>query len=130
MTAATFLQQHIFFYHYLKKLHESFYQYFQFYHFFKMALSNFYTRIFSTLEHLSFFQNKFLIIQRFVHTTILKPFLVHVVKLMKRTKKFHSNCRYASQVSYVAVRQWLEILINGFFIKNLGKYWHNVLLNS
>ena len=39
-------------------------------------------------------------------------------------KKFLSNCRSAIQVSYVAVRQWLEILINGFLIKKvLGCRW-------
>ena len=51
-----------------------------------------------------------------------KPFFVYVVKIMEMAIKFHSNCRSASQVSYVAVRQWLEIFINGFLIKNLGKY--------
>ena len=30
-----------------------------------------------------------------------------------------SNFRCAIQVSYVAVRQWLEILINGFLIKKV-----------
>ena len=56
LTAATFLLQHIiFFYHYLKKLHESVYQCYQFYYFFKMALSNFYARVLSTLETLVFF---------------------------------------------------------------------------
>ena len=37
-------------------------------------------------------------------------------KGMKK-KKFLSNCRSAIQISYVTVRQWLEILINGFLIK-------------
>ena len=37
-------------------------------------------------------------------------------------KKFLSNFRSASQVSYVSFTQWLEILINWFFIKNVGKY--------
>ena len=37
-------------------------------------------------------------------------------------KKFLSNSKSASQVSYVAVGQWLEILINGFLIKKVGKY--------
>ena len=42
LTAATFLLRHvIFFYHYLKKLHESIYQCYQIYYFFKMGLSNF-----------------------------------------------------------------------------------------
>ena len=36
-------------------------------------------------------------------------------------KKLLSNCRSASQVSYAAVRKWLEILINEFLIKNFGK---------
>ena len=54
----------------------------------------------------------------------LKPFLVYIVKIMERAmqKKFLSNCRSASQVSYVVARQWLEILINGFLIKSVGKY--------
>ena len=37
-----------------------------------------------------------------------------------------SNFRCAIQVSYVAVRQWLEILINGFLIKEVlavGGWW-------
>ena len=38
-----------------------------------------------------------------------------------------SNFRCAIQVSYVAVRQWLEILINGFLIKEVlavgGSWW-------
>ena len=34
-------------------------------------------------------------------------------------KMFLSNCWPAIQISYVAVRQWLEILINGFLIKNV-----------
>ena len=38
-----------------------------------------------------------------------------------------SNFRCAIQVSYVAVRQWLEILINGFLIKKVlavgGSWW-------
>ena len=41
-------------------------------------------------------------------------------------KKFFSNCRSASQVSYVVVRKWLEILMNGFLIKNVlavGGWW-------
>ena len=115
--------QHVFFYHYLKKLHESFYQYYQFYYFFKMALSNFYARVFSTLETLVFFSK---LVSHNInvcsHFIFLKPFLVYLVKIMEMAIKFHSNCRSASQVSYVAVRQWLEIFINGFLIKNLGKY--------
>ena len=124
MTAATFLLQHIiFFYHYLKKLHESFYQYYQFYYFFKMTLSNFYARVFSTLETLVFFSklvshNK----KVCLHCNFFKPFLVYVVKIMDMSIKFHSNRRSASQVSYVAVRQWRGILINGFLSKNFGKY--------
>ena len=124
LTAATFLLQHIiFFYHYLKKLHESFYQCYQFYYFFKMALSNFYARLFSTLETLVFCSK--LVshnIKVCSHYNFLKPFLVYVVKIIEMVIRFHSNCRSASQVSYVAVRQWLAILINGFLIKNLGKY--------
>ena len=123
LTAATFLLQcKIFFYHYLKKLHESFYQCYQFYYFFKMALSNFYARLFSTLETL-FFCSKLVShnIKVCSHYNFLKPFLVYVVKIIEMAIRFHSNCRSASQVSYVAVRQWLEILINGFVIKNLGK---------
>ena len=132
LTAATFLLQHIiFFYHYLKKLHESFNQCYQFYYFFKMALSNFYAKVFSTLETLVFFSK---LVSHNInvcsHFIFLKPFLVYLVKIMEMAIKFHSNCRSASQVSYVAVRQWLEILINGFLSKNLGKYWHNVVLNS
>ena len=38
-----------------------------------------------------------------------------------------SNFRSAIQVSYVVVRQWLKILINGFLIKKLsvggGEWW-------
>ena len=132
LTAATFLLQHIILlYHYLKKLHESFYQCYQFYYFFKMALSNFYARVFSTLETLVFFSK---LVSHNInvcsHFIFLKPFLVYLVKIMEMAIKFHSNCRSASQASYFAVRQWVEILINGFLIKNLGKYWHNVLLNS
>ena len=57
----------------------------------------------------------------------LKPFLVYVVKIMEGHVKKVSNFRCAIQVSYVAVRQWLEILINGFLIKKLsvgdGEWW-------
>ena len=76
LTAVTFLLQHIiFFYHYLKKLHESFYQCYQFYYFFKMALSNFYVRVVSTLETLVFF-SKLVSHNMSVHTTVfLKHFL-------------------------------------------------------
>ena len=35
-------------------------------------------------------------------------------------KRFLGNYRSANQVSYVAVRQCLEILINEFLIKNVG----------
>ena len=54
----------------------------------------------------------------------VNPFFLYVVNMTinEITIKLHSNCRSASQVSYVAVGQWLEILINGFFLKNLGKY--------
>ena len=45
---------------------------------------------------------------------------MYLVKIMEMAITFHSNCRSARQVSYVAVRQWLEILINGFLIK---KFW-------
>ena len=77
LTAATFLLQHIiFFYHYLKKLHESFYQCYQFYYFFIMALSNFCVRVFSTIENLSFFSKLVLHnIKVCLHYNFLKPFL-------------------------------------------------------
>ena len=68
-----------------------------------MVLSNFYARVFSTLETLVFFQN--LVshdIKVCSHYNFFKPFLVYVVKIME-----------------TAIRQWLEILINGFLIKNL-----------
>ena len=124
LTAATFLLQHIiFFYHCSKKLRESFYRCYQFYYFFKMAFSNYYARVFLTLETLVFFSK--LVsdnIKVCSHYNFLKPFLVYVVKIIEMAIRFHSNCRSASQVSYVAVRQWLEILINEFLIKNLGKY--------
>ena len=81
-----------------------------------MALSHFYF-------HLSFFSK---LISHNIKVSsdynFLKPFLVYVVKITEWAMKCHSNCRSASQVSYIAVRQWLEILINGFPIKNLGKY--------
>ena len=87
-------------------------------YFFKMALSNFYARVFSTLETLVFFSK---LVSHNInvcsHFIFLKPFLVYLVKIMEMAIKFHSNCRSASQVSYVAVRQWLEILINEFLIK-------------
>ena len=132
LTAATFLLQHIiFFYHCSKKLRESFYRCYQFYYFFKMAFSNYYARVFLTLETLVFFSklvsDNIKVCSRY---NFLKPFLVYVVKMMETAIKFHNNCRSFSQVSYVAIRQWLVILINGFFIKNLGKYWHNLLRNS
>ena len=38
---------------------------------------------------------------------------------MSSKKNFLSNCKSAIQVSYVPVRQWLEILINGFLIKKV-----------
>ena len=41
-------------------------------------------------------------------------------------KTFLSNCRFDIQVSYVAVRQWIKILINGFPIKKVlavGEWW-------
>ena len=100
------LQHIIFLYHCLKKLHESFYQCYQFYYFFKMALSNFYARVFSTLETLVFFSK--LVshnIKVCSHYNFLKPFLVYVAKIMDMAIKFHSNCRSANQVSYVAVSQ-------------------------
>ena len=53
------------------------------------------------------------------HCNFLKPFLVYVVKIMEGHVKKVSNFRCAIQVSYVAVRQWLEILINGFLIKKV-----------
>ena len=120
MTTATFHLQHEIFYHYLKRLHESFYQCYEFYYFFKMALSNFYARLFSTLETLAFCLK--LVshnIKVCSHYNVLKPFLVYVVKIIEMAIRFHSNCRSASQVSYVAVRQWLEILIYGLLLKTL-----------
>ena len=93
-----------------------------------MALSNFYARLFSTLETLVFCSK--LVshnIKVCSHYNFLKPFLVYVVKIIEMAIRFHSNCRSASQVSYVAVRQWLEILINGFLIKKVlavgGSWW-------
>ena len=60
------------------------------------------------------------------HCNFLKPFLVYVVKIMEGHVKNLAN-RCAIQVSYAAVRQWLEILINGFVIKKLsvggGEWW-------
>ena len=53
------------------------------------------------------------------HCNFLKPFLVYVVKIMEGHVKKVSNFRCAIQVSYVAVRQWLEILINGFLKKKV-----------
>ena len=55
-------------------------------YFFKMALPNFNTRIFSILEHLSFFKTKLVSNNiKFVHATIFfKPFFVYVVKVMER----------------------------------------------
>ena len=87
-----------------------------------MALSNFFVRVFPTLETLVFFPK--LVSHNIIclRYNFLKPFLVCIVKMMEMTIKFHSNCRSSSQFSYVAVRQWLEILINEFLIKNLGKY--------
>ena len=124
LTAATFPLQHIiFFYLYLKKLHESFYQSYQFYYFFKMALSNFHARVFSTLETLVCLFSKLVSynVKVCLHYSFFKPFLLYVAKIMEIAINFPSNCRSASLASYVAVRQWLEILINGFLIKNLGK---------
>ena len=87
-----------------------------------MALSNFYVRVVSTLETLVFFSK---LVSHNInvcsHYSFLKAFLVYVVKIMEMAITFHSNCRFASKVSYFAVKQWLEILINGFLIKNLGK---------
>ena len=117
LTAATFLLQHIiFFYLYLKKVHESFYQSYQFYYFF-------HTRVFSTLETLVCLFSKLVSynVKVCLHYSFFKPFLLYVAKIMEIAINFPSNCRSASLASYVAVRQWLEILINGFLIKNLGK---------
>ena len=64
------------------------------------------------------------------HCNFLKPFLVYVVKIMEGHVKKISNLRCAIQVSYVAVRQWLEILINGFLIKKSvggGEWWWYIL---
>ena len=95
-----------------------------------MALSNFNTRIFSTLKHLSFFKTKLVShsIKVRSHCNFLKPVLAHVVKIMERPckKKFLSNCRSAIQVSCAAIRQWLEIFINGFLIRKflaVGEWW-------
>ena len=113
----------------LKKTAWKFLSMLSIHYFFKMALSNFYARVFFNIWNtcpFSVLHN----IKVCSHYNFLKPFLVYVVKIIEMAIRFHSNCRSASQVSYVAVRQWLEILINGFLIKNLGKYWHNVLLNS
>ena len=54
-------------------------------HPFKMALSNFNTRIFSTLKHLSFLKTKpvWCSIKVRSNCDFLKPFLVHVVKIME-----------------------------------------------
>ena len=61
------------------------------------------------------------------HYNFLKPLLVYVVKIME-SAMFPSNCRSAIQVSYVPVRQWLEILINGFLIKKFWLWW--VMVNG
>ena len=61
------------------------------------------------------------------HCNFLKPFLVYVVKIMEGHVKNVGSFRCDIQVSYVAVRQRLEILINGFLIKKLsvgdGEWW-------
>ena len=51
-----------------------------------MALSNFNTRIFSTLKHLSFFKTKLVShsIKVCSHSNFLKPFLVYVVNIIER----------------------------------------------
>ena len=89
-----------------------------------MALSSFNARIFSSLKHLPFFKTKLVShsIEVRSHCNFVKPFLVYVVEIMERAmlkKRFLSNCRSAIQVSHIAVRQWLEILINGFLIKKV-----------
>ena len=103
-----------------------------------MTLSNFNTRIFSTLvivnvsisflvfagndnarnTYLSFFKTKLVShsIKVRSHYNFLKLFLIYLVKIMEG----HVNFRCAIQVSYVAVRHWLEILINEFLIKKLS----------
>ena len=60
------------------------YRCYQFCYFFKMVLSNFNTRIFSTLEN--FFKTKLVSHSITVrsHCNFLKPFLVYVVKIMER----------------------------------------------
>ena len=85
-----------------------------------MVLSNFYARLFSTLET-PVFCSKLVShnIKVCSHYNFLKPFLVYVVKIIEMAIRFHSNCRSASQVSYAAVRQWLEILIYGLLLKTL-----------
>ena len=60
------------------------------------------------------------------HCNFLKPFLAYVVKIMEGHVKKVSNFRCAIHLSDVAVRQWLEILINRFFTKKLsvgGEWW-------
>ena len=52
-----------------------------------------------------------------------KTIVYVVIKIMETSIKFLSNCRSASQVSYVAVRQWLEIVIDGFLKKKFGCWW-------
>ena len=54
------------------------------------------------------------------HCNFLKAFLAYVVKIMEVHVKKVSNFRCAIHVSDAAVRQWLEILINRFFIKKLS----------
>ena len=61
------------------------------------------------------------------HCNCLKPLLGYVVKMMEGHVKKLSNFRCAIHVSDIAVRQWLEILIDGFLIKKLsvggGEWW-------
>ena len=51
-----------------------------------MALSNFNTRIFSSLKHLPFFKTKLVShsIEVRSHCNLVKPFLVYVVEIMER----------------------------------------------
>ena len=78
-----------------------YYRCYQFYYFFKMALSNFNTRIFSTLKHLSFFKTKLVShsIKVRSHCNFVKPFVVYVVKIMEGHVKKVSNFRCVIQVS-------------------------------
>ena len=90
----------------------------------KWICQTFTSEPFQHLKHLPFFSK---LVSHNVnvcshYSLVFKPFPLYVVNLMEMAIKFHSNCRSASQVPYFAVKQWLEVRINGFLIKNLGKY--------